>query len=183
LHTDQEILRLLQNGQETAIDILFREHYTYLCQAVMRILPNSGVAEDLVQEVFLELWRKRQDISVQISFRAYLRRAAVNKALNYLRDRRLLVEDEESMPFSLAADTPLADEQLEADELKAEIDRAIAALPERCRQVFVLSRFEERSAKEIAELLDISTKTVENQMTKALRTLREWLGPLLGREE
>lgn len=145
----------------------------------MRILPDSGLAEDLVQEVFLELWRKRSGIQIQISFRAYLRRAAVNKTLNYLRDQRLPISDEEFMPFQLASSTPQADETLETSELKEEIDRAISALPERCRQVFVLSRFEELSAKEIADLLDISPKTVENQMTKALKSLREWLGPLL----
>lgn len=145
----------------------------------MRMLPDAGLAEDLVQEVFLELWRKRSGIQIQISFRAYLRRAAVNKTLNYLRDQRLPISDEEHLPFQLASSTPQADETLETSELKEEIDRAISALPERCRQVFVLSRFEELSAKEIADLLDISPKTVENQMTKALKSLREWLGPLL----
>lgn len=169
---DQALIEALQAGQESALDTLFRAHYAYLCQSVYRVLPDRNMAEDLVQEVFYELWRKRENLKIQQSVRAYLRRAAVNKTLNYIRDQRLLVEDEESMPLSLASTQPGAVQQLEMEELKAQMYAAIGALPERCRLVFVLSRFEHLSNKDIANQLDVSVKTVENQMTKALKLLR-----------
>ena len=79
----------------------------------------------------------------------------------------------------LKVQAPLSDEKLEAAELQSVIDQAVDQLPERCRLVFVLSRFEQMSHKEIANQLDISPKTVENQITKALKILRETLGPYL----
>lgn len=175
---DSELQAWLKNGREEALTVLFQRHYTYLCQVVFRLLPDAGRCEDLVQEVFLEVWRRREVLRIQQSFRAYLRRAAINKTLNYLRDNRKRA----------MADLPIDDNEvegpphplhLETEELQQAIDQAINSLPERCRLVFVLSRFEEMTNQEIAEHLGISVKTVENQMTKALRLLREWLAPFL----
>lgn len=162
----------LQNGKESALDQLFREHYSYLCQTVFRVLPDRVLAEDLVQEVFYDLWRKRHKLNVQQSWRAYLRRAAINRTLNYIRDQKMIVDDESALPFNMSSKEADAGKLMEVDELKAEIAQAIEALPERCRLVFGLSRFELMSNKEIAQHLDISIKTVENQMTKALKLLR-----------
>ena len=176
---DQALVEALRAGQESALDTLFRTHYAYLCQSVYRVLPDRNMAEDLVQEVFYELWRKRENLHIQQSVRAYLRRAAVNKTLNYIRDQRLLVEDEESMPLGVASTQPGAVQQMEVQELKEQMYAAIDALPERCRLVFVLSRFEHLSNKDIADQLTVSVKTVENQMTKALKILRSAMGDYL----
>lgn len=176
---DQALVEALRAGQESALDTLFRAHYAYLCQSVYRVLPDRNMAEDLVQEVFYELWRKREKLNIQQSVRAYLRRAAVNKTLNYIRDQRLLVEDEESMPLGVASTQPGAVEQMEVKEMKERMYAAIDTLPERCRLVFVLSRFEHLSNKDIAHQLEVSVKTVENQMTKALKILRHAMGDYL----
>lgn len=177
--SEEAVLAALNKGEEWALDSLFRAHYAYLCQAVFRVIGDRGLAEDLVQEVFYELWRKRASLRITQSVRAYLKRAAVNRTLNYIRDQRLLVDDESAMPFDLASTQPGAIQQLEAEELQLKIEAAIEALPDRCRMVFGLSRFEEMSNKEIASHLEISVKTVENQMTKALRLLRAKLSPYL----
>ncbi len=172
---EQQLLTALQAGSESALDQLFRQYYADLCRAVYRVLPDRTIAEDLVQDVFLDVWRKRENLSIKTSARAYLRRAAVNKTLNYIRDQRLHVEDEEKMPIGAAAKTPGALQLMEASELQEHLLQAIDLLPERCRLVFVLSRFEELSNKEIATQLEVSVKTVENQMTKALKLLRSAL--------
>ena len=175
--TDEELLAALQRGEEWALDRLFRTHYTYLCQVVFRVLPDRNTAEDLVQEVFLAVWRKRDTIRVEQSVHAYFRRAAVNRTLNYIRDQKLIVDDETALPADLSASEAGIVQQLEAAELAQEIEAAIAALPERCRLIFGLSRFEQLSNKAIAEELGLSIKTVENQMTRALKLLRDRLTP------
>lgn len=173
--TDNQLLDALRNGEEQALDTLFRQHYAYLCKVIFRVLPDAATAEDLVQEVFYEVWRKREQLNIQTSLLAYLHRAAVNKTLNHIRSRRLIVDDETALPLDMNDGQANAAQQLETEELRRRIDQAIHALPERCRIVFGLSRFEDMSNKAIAEHLNISIKTVENQMTKALKLLRERL--------
>ncbi|RMF03073.1 MAG: RNA polymerase sigma-70 factor [Bacteroidetes bacterium] len=169
---EQSLLQRLRQGEQAALDSLFRLHYGYLCQVVYRVLPDTHRAEDLVQEVFLDLWRKRERLLIEQSVQAYLRRAAVNKTLNYIRDQKLHLADESYLPYDLHTAEAGAQQQLQAAELQAEIDQAVGRLPERCRIVFSLSRFEGMSNQEIADALHISIKTVENQMTKALRMLK-----------
>lgn len=109
--------------------------------------------------------------------KAYLKRAAVNRTLNFIRDNKITFEGEEELPI-LKGKITGASAKMEADELQEMINRAIDGLPERCRMIFLLSRFEDMSYNEIAQKLDISVKTVENQISKALKILREVLGPL-----
>lgn len=177
-YSDKELALLFEKDSEQAIEILFRLHYSYLCQAVFRVLPDENLAEDLVQEVFFELWKKHRQLRINTSFRAYLRRAAINKTLNFIRDhRRINFENQEELPLKGSLNDGI--QELEASELQALIDRAIDQLPERCRIIFVLSRFEELSYAEIADHLGISVKTVENQISKALKGLRATLEPYL----
>ena len=177
-YTDKELIRLLDDDSDRAIVLLFEAYYSYICRAVYKIIPDRVLVEDLAQEVFLELWRKRNQLRVTSSLKAYLRRAAVNKALNYIRDERVKLTDEERAPEQKATQAG-ALQQMQVKELQQVIDKAVDSLPDRCRIVFVLSRFEDMTYNEIAEQLGISIKTVENQISKALRTLREYLGPHL----
>ena len=177
-YTDQELLDMLARDRDQAIAHIFRLHYGFICQAVFRVIPDQNLTEDLAQEVFFELWRKREQLQISSSLKAYLRRAAVNRSLNYIRDQKLSFDAEEDQA-PIASQQPTALQQLEADELQGYIDQAIDQLPERCRIVFVLSRFEQMSYAEIAKNLDISPKTVENQISKALRLLRTALEPYL----
>ncbi|MEO6037895.1 MAG: RNA polymerase sigma-70 factor [Saprospiraceae bacterium] len=172
---EQEWLLALRNGDEDALRRIFDQHYPLLLGDIYRIVPDEDTCQDLAQEVFVELWRKRADLDIHTSLRAYLRRAAINRALSYLKNQRHLRFDDKD--WSDAADTSAQDirRQEQQETLEQALHRAIAALPERCRVVFSLSRFEQRSHREIAELLGISMKTIENQITKAMRLLRETL--------
>jgi RNA polymerase sigma-70 factor (ECF subfamily) len=175
--SDQNFFELLPHNAELAFEGLFKSYFEELCQVAYRVLKDEHQAQDLVQEVFFELWKKRDQVQISTSLRAYLKRAVLNRTLNYLRDRRLSISDE-PLP-----EPPLPDpdvlKMLGAAELQQVIDRAIDQLPEKCRLVFVLSRFDELSYREIATQLNISEKTVENQVSKALKFLRIQLEPYL----
>jgi len=177
-YSDEELLSLLQADSEKAIDLIFRLHCKGCHLSALRIVKDQHVAEDLVQEVFLELWKKRSKLQINTSLKAYLRRSAVNRSLNYIRDLKMKYDDEDKIP-NVATNEVGALKGLETEELQGHIDRAINALPERCRIVFTLSRYEHMSYKEIGARLDISTKTVENQISKALKLLRVALGPYI----
>jgi len=170
-YTDQELLALLSTDGESAIDLIFRKYYSFLCKSVYRIIPDTQITEDLAQEVFYGLWKKREQLKINTSLKAYLKRAALNKALNYIRDQKI---DFRNAPAKeeLVSKQDSVVQELAADNLQQEIDAAIDNLPERCRLVFVLSRFEELSYRQISEQLGISMKTVENQISKALKSLR-----------
>ncbi|MCB0640499.1 MAG: RNA polymerase sigma-70 factor [Phaeodactylibacter sp.] len=178
--TDQELLDQLRANREDAIDGIFRRYYAKVCQAVIRVVKNPETAEDIAQEVFYELWKKREQLQITSSLGAYLRRAALNRSLNYLRDQRMQFE-EVNEPLLEEEHSVSASEQLEMTELEDLIREKIEALPERCRIIFQLSRFEELSYKEIARQLDISEKTVEHQISKALKFLRAQLAPFIGK--
>ncbi len=173
--SEQDWLIALRQGDESALRSIFDRHYPLLLQDVYRIVPDQDTCQDLAQEVFVELWRKRSELNIHTSLRAYLRRAAVNRALTYLKNqRRLRFEGDE---WTDTADTSTADirRKEEQETLEQALHRAIATLPEKCRIVFSLSRFEQFSHREIAEQLGISVKTIENQITKAMRMLRDAL--------
>jgi RNA polymerase sigma-70 factor (ECF subfamily) len=164
----------LRNDDKTVLKELFEAHYKPVCAAVQRIVGERGVTEDLAQQVFIRFWEKRHQIQVDTSPGAYLHRMAVNEALAWLRAKKNQqpVEIDQSTPLPLEMD---GEGQLLQAELHTQIHRVIDALPPRCRTVFQLSRFEEKSYQEIADEMEISVKTVEHQMGKALRVLREQL--------
>lgn len=176
--SDQDLISLLNQDPDRGIEAIFRAHYVFVSNAVYRILPDKQLAEDLAQDVFFELWKKREAFSITTSLKAYLKKAAVNKTLNYLRDKKINFESDEMLP-NLAGNASGANELMEIQELQQRINFLVDQLPERCRIVFILSRFEEMSYQEIADELDISTKTVENQISKALKFLKENLEDVL----
>ena len=175
-YTDEQLFTRLHAGRSDALDALFRRYYVDLCRIANRFVRNETEAEDIVQEFFASLWEKRASLSELDSVGPYLRRAVRNRSLNYLRDRKRIPIDDGEVPETVPA-APAA-QTLETAELGARIHRAINQLPERCRLVFTMSKVEEMSHREIAQSLDISTKTVENQMTRAYRYLRQWLALL-----
>ncbi|MGI9160084.1 MAG: RNA polymerase sigma-70 factor [Saprospiraceae bacterium] len=167
----------LESDDPALLKDLFERHYPLLVADIYRLIPDLDTCRDLAQEVFIELWTKRAQLRIQGAFRAYLRRAAINRALNYIKQQRRFVYDDEEIgdrpESSRAADEGLS--LAEQDIREAQLHRAIEALPEKTRLVFCMSRFERMSHKEISAQLGISTKTIENQITRAMRLLRETL--------
>lgn len=173
---EQQWLAALRAGDESALRRIFDRYYSSLLSDIYRVVPDENTCEDLAQEVFVELWRKRTELDIHTSLRAYLRRSAVNRALNHLKSNRRLLFDQ-SEQYEQAADESAGDirRKMEQETLEDALHAAIETLPEKCRVVFSLSRFEQMSHREIAEQLGISVKTIENQITKAMKILRETL--------
>lgn len=169
--SDEELIALLQSNSDLAIDWIFRRYYPMCRSAALRILKDEHLAEDITQDVFMELWKKREERQINIALKAYLRRSVTNRCLNYIRDQKMAFDDEDKLPEWPSTNSD-ALSNLEAGELELRLKKAIDELPERCRIVFTLSRYEDMKYKEIAEKLNISVKTVENQMSKALRVIR-----------
>ncbi len=176
--SDRELLERLRRGDASAFDAIFRAWYAPLVGTAERMLRDRAVAEELVQDVMLELWRRRETLAPDGSPQAYLFQATRNRVLNHLRHRRIEQRSEPEVRAE-SSSPPNADAPLGEEELAVAVQRAVQSLPDRCREVFELSRVHGLKYAEIARELGISVKTVEAQMGKALRTLRERLAPWL----
>lgn len=163
-------------GDRTAFEALFRLHYRPLCAFAMGYLKDMDQAEDLVQDLFFRLWMDRERTEVTTSLKAYLFRAVRNRCLNALKTQGRMRSLNEEVDDGMAEDDRSEEEH---SERAARVNAAIEALPEERRKVFKLSRNEGLKYQEIAARLGISVKTVENQMGKALKTLREELADLM----
>jgi RNA polymerase sigma-70 factor (ECF subfamily) len=168
------------------VERMFRQYYNMVCNTINFYLRDRNSTEDVAQEMFAELWAKRNQLIIHTSVPAYLRRMAVTRALNYIRDSRKHNWDEleTTDPGNYQSATePDVLQHMEESELARRIDQAILRLPEKCRIVFLMSRVEEMSYAEIASSLNISVKTVENQIGKALKSLRLSIGSIGGKSE
>jgi len=158
---------------EQNLKAFFDANYRNSVISANRILNNQAEAEDVVQNCLIKLWDNRSQLK-EGTIGGYFATMVRNRCLDSLRKKKpVLVELDD---VQLTSDDH---SQLEHDELKAKIDNAIDSLPERCREVFVLSRFEKMSHKEISESMAISPKTVENQITKALKAISSALVSIL----
>lgn len=154
-----------------AFEKLFREFFPPLLSFARKILVDEDDAREVVHQVFINLWEKRDKIDLSTSLKSYLFTSVHNRSLNVIRDRKKFSSEE--VP-EMAGEWDVST-QIESMELEEKINEAIASLPEKCRQIFELNRFDGLKYSEIAIQLNISVKTVENQMSKALKILREKL--------
>ena len=174
------LLGQLAIGDQSSYQKLFHTYYTDLCRFCMRYVRNHEVSEEIVQDVFIYLWEKRSVINISISFKAYLYTAVRNKSINYLKlqlPKDQMKDDIDNFEISSNYDV---ESELTFKELSQKVDEAIDSLPTKCKAIFILSRESGHTYREIAQELDISIKTVENQMVIALRKLREHLHPYWG---
>ena len=176
--SERDLLARIARGDRDAFEQLFRDHYAALVRFGEGLLRSREVAEDVVQEVLLNLWRQRETVRVDDSVRAYLYRAVRNRSLNQIRNERVRREAVPVLALALESrESEAGDAALLETELEAAVRAAVAELPPRCREVFELSRVRGLKYAEIAEALGISIKTVETQMGRALKALRDKLGP------
>ena len=170
------IVARVRGGDERALETLFRTHYAALCEFATRYVRQDSLAEELVQDVFTDVWSRRGNWQVHGSVRAYLFAAVRNRALN-LRKRQAVERDwEEDEAITDVRDLhqspEQADEALDRADLRARLDAALDSLPQRCRLVMHLRWREQMRHAEIAAVMGISVKGVEIQLARGLRTIR-----------
>ncbi|MCC3155643.1 RNA polymerase sigma-70 factor [Hymenobacter sp. 15J16-1T3B] len=162
---------------EAFMQALFKGYYRPLGNVIYRVVQDRAVAEDLLQDVFMRVWHNRETLVITTTYKAYLYRAAMNAALRHAERRKRQVGWDEASFVEPARDTTA--EQLDAQDAEQLVAVALEALPPQCRAVFLMSRQEGLSYQQIAEALDVAPKTVENQMGKALRIMRDKLSGFL----
>lgn len=162
-------------ARDDRFESIFRDYFGPLCGFSNKYVDDFDAAKDIVHEVFISLWEKFNDLPADSNYKSYLYTAVRNRSLNYLRDKKshARLEDAGSMEASENSAGLL---EL---ELAERIEECMDQLPERCREIFELSRIDGLRYREIAEKLNISIKTVENQMSKALRILKSGLADYL----
>jgi RNA polymerase sigma-70 factor, ECF subfamily len=174
---DTELLAGLRRGDDTVFAEIFRSFYPSLVGAAERLLGDPAAAEDVAQEVMVELWRRRASLTGDVRLRAYLFQSTRNRALNHIRHLRVVRGGEPHAPRPSAS--PPTEAASVTGELDAALRRAVLVLTPEVRETFQLSRVEGLTYPEIARVLEISVKTVEARMGRALRLLRERLAPWL----
>ena len=169
---DMFLLQLIKNGDKQAFKYVFDTYFTALCRFMYLYLGDTQEAEDIASDIFASVWENRKKLEIRLTFKAYLFQAAKNRCLNAIRDRKATV----SLDDINGQDTPQVSitDSLETEELNNLIQEAILSLPEKCREVFLQSRTKNLTNQEIAESMDISVKTVEAQITKALKQIRKF---------
>jgi RNA polymerase sigma-70 factor (ECF subfamily) len=164
--------QVLEKEDSACFEQLFKGQYAALCQFARKYLPNDQVAEEAVSEVFCKIWRNRQQINIKTSAKYYLFASVRNMAIDLQRQNKKLQHSSDDCLYEQAYAGPDAHETLIGQETQIKIDTAIRRLPPQCRTVFQLSRLEGLKYHEIAQRMNISIKTVETQMTRALKQLR-----------
>jgi len=161
-----------QTYDDQTFEQLFRAHYRELHSYATVMLRDEDMAEEMVQGMFLKFWEKRSLLNIQTSIKAYLYKCVYNDSMNYLKHQKIKTKYQDFAAYSMNSEHEAASSKVELTELERKLGEALNELPEHCRTIFQMSRFEELKYREIAEQLGLSIKTVENQMGKALKILR-----------
>ena len=151
----------------SSFEIFFKKNYHVACLVALKYLPDQQQAEDIVQETFIYIWQKRNELNIRTNFKAYLFTAVRNRCLNFVRREQKLEEISEDMP-EIEGDFNFSDE-----ELSVKIAQSIESLPPQCKKIFLLAYKENLTYNEIADTLDLSKNTIKTQMGIAYKILRE----------
>ena len=167
-----ETIRALREGNHLAYGQLFESCYEPLCRYAYSILRDMDTAEDVVQRTFCKLWDQHETLDIRSSISSYLYRVVHNDCLNTVHQQTSHQEHNLNYLSTVNSDVDSVSDHMAGSELQQAIDKALVALPPQCRRVFEMSRLEQLSYSEIANQLGISTNTVENHISKALKLLR-----------
>ncbi|PWJ60458.1 RNA polymerase sigma-70 factor (ECF subfamily) [Dyadobacter jejuensis] len=156
-------------------ELLFRLYYSPLCSYAVRFVYSKEVAEDIVSEIFYNLWNSQSYKAINSSYRAYLFRSVRNRSYNYLASAHHQKTPINSLDLEEHPSDESAEDMIQIDELLGKIQQVVNALPPKCKEIFVRSRFEGQKPKEIATELNLSVRTVENHLFKAISILKNAL--------
>lgn len=170
--TDSYLIDSLAKQDEDAFEQVFKTHFKNLHAYACSVIRDEAAAEEVVQNVFFKLWERSKGLAISGSVAAYLYRSVYNESLNYLKHQKVELAYQKHFNHTMKNENDTAVKILALRELEGKLATALNELPEQCRTIFQLSRFEELRYRDIAERLGISVKTVENQMGKALKILR-----------
>lgn len=176
---NQHTIQLLLSGDEGTFEQVYKHYLRRLHGYAMSILKDADIAEGMVQNVFMRLWERKERLSFSGSLQAYLYGAVYNECLNHLRHQKVKGEHRLHVSYTMTENDEATGAGMELLDLKDKLQLAMNELPEKCRTVFQMSRFEDLKYQEIADRLDLSIKTVEAHMGKALKLLRLRLADFL----
>ena len=179
IKSDSDLLKEIKAGNEKAFDSLFIMYFIPLCAYATKFVDTRANAEDLVEDFFCDFWINRQKININTSIKSYLFRSVHNRGIDYVRRQKIRPDFVEHQNYS-KTDKELLEPSTHAytianlisQEIIQELTSAIDSLPEQCKKVFCLSRFDGLKYEEISRQLNLSINTVKTQMSKALKYLR-----------
>ncbi len=171
---EKHLFDRIKKGDEKAFETFFHKYYGQLCLYATKIINNNSAAEEIVQDFFVKIWEKREHTNIETSIKNYLFRSIKNLCINYIQHNKTKIQYAQKVISEI--ENNFADENSFPEiELSQKIEESINSLPEKRKEIFRLSRQEGLKYKEIAEKLNISIKTVETQMSLAIKTLRDIL--------
>jgi len=175
-YSDEELVELFRSGSDEAFDEIFRRYWEMMLNQAYQRLQSTADAEEVVQDVFLNLYRRRKSLPSRLSLGAYIKAALKYKVVDSYRSRQLYCRYLEEAIHEQSAGPVDPGELMEVKEIRERVLLLAGRLPPQCREVFVLSRVDELSNKEIAARLSISVKTVKSHLNKALKFMRKEMG-------
>lgn len=181
-YNDIDLVKRLQENEEQALTIIYKEYWEIMYVAAYNLVKDRSVCEDIVQEVFISLWQRRAKLQIKTSLKSYLYTSTVYKVYDHFSKNKKMLKDELFDNFENKIETSNPETKLMHEELIHLLDSIIETLPDKCKEVYKLSRENMLSNKEIAEQLNISQRTVEGHISKALKILKESLGVVVSIE-
>ena len=170
---DIVVFKKIKEGDVGIFEKIFRQYYTLLCMYAFSITGRKDIAEEIIQDVFYNIWKNREQITIRLSIKSYLYGAVKNYSLRYLEHERVQQQHAENV-LAENGETDLSPlELLEYKELEKVVINILDKLPERTKRIFIMHRMEEKKQKEIAVFFAISIKTVEAEMSKVNQALRK----------
>jgi RNA polymerase sigma-70 factor (family 1) len=176
---DDDVLISFQQGNHNAYEIIYDRYWALLYRHARKMLQNDEEAKDVVQEVFMMLWTRLTTLGINQPLAAFLYTATRNKVLDHLKHSKVKARYAASLQQEMESQLQPPDSLVRERQLARQIESEIQFLPPKMREIFVMSRREYKSYKEISEQLQISDKTVKKQVSNALQILRVRLGTLL----
>ncbi|WP_207424818.1 RNA polymerase sigma factor [Desertivirga brevis] len=172
---DYEILSLIKQGDRLVYEGFYKKHYKTLHILAFSYVKRHEIAEEIVNDVFINIWNKAADIAINQSFKSYIVRSVANASINYIKKEKVYAEKQEKYTRWTENTLSLEEDMEEKELVLLRLEKALDLLPPQCKKVMMMSRFEKLKQQEIADRLNISIKTVKNHLTYGFSKLRDTL--------